>query len=76
MADPLTNTHTTMLLASLKHIGALGGTFFILPETLRPNPISHFYPYPFRLGTKLQGAVAEAFPYEMGNPFKNVICHQ
>lgn len=37
--------------------------------TFRPNPVSHFYAYPFTPGLSLKEGVAEMYPYEMGRSY-------
>ncbi len=45
-----------------------------LRQSLRPSPISHFYPLP--LEKESQGVVAEIHLFEMGHPFKSAIHHE
>lgn len=43
--------------------------FFCL-ASLRPNPISHFNPYPLALGPEPQGTAVEIYPVRNGTPLQ------
>lgn len=38
--------------------------------SLRPNPISHFNPYPLALGPESQGIAVEIYPIRNGTPLQ------